>query len=113
MNGEIGGGESHDKEEARTSWSGICSKETKHNESAKWINDIKEELSSPKQDAIVITSNYRPITCLPLIWKLLTGLIAEEMYEFLEEKIYCHENRKVDERNAEELLTSCILTRWY
>ena len=23
--------------------------------------------------------NYRPITCLPLMWKLLTGVIAEEM----------------------------------
>ena len=32
--------------------------------------------------------NYRPITCLPLIWKLLTGVIAEEMYNYLErEKI--------------------------
>ena len=32
--------------------------------------------------------NYRPITCLPLMWKLLTGVIAEEMYNYLErEKI--------------------------
>ena len=28
--------------------------------------------------------NYRPITCLPLMWKLLTGVIAEEMYTYLE-----------------------------
>ena len=28
--------------------------------------------------------NYRPITCLPLVWKLLTGVIAEEMYNYLE-----------------------------
>ena len=28
--------------------------------------------------------NYRPITCLPLMWKLLTGVIAEEMYNYLE-----------------------------
>ena len=28
--------------------------------------------------------NYRPITCLPLMWKLLTGVIAEEMYGYLE-----------------------------
>ena len=27
---------------------------------------------------------YRPITCLPLIWKLLTGVIAEEMCNYLE-----------------------------
>ena len=29
-------------------------------------------------------SNFRPITCLPLIWKLLTGILAEELYEHLE-----------------------------
>ena len=28
--------------------------------------------------------NYRPITCLPLMWKLLTGVIAEKMYNYLE-----------------------------
>ena len=28
--------------------------------------------------------NYRPITCLSLMWKLLTGVIAEEMYNYLE-----------------------------
>ena len=28
--------------------------------------------------------NYRPITCLPLMWKLMTGVIAEEMYTYLE-----------------------------
>ena len=27
---------------------------------------------------------YRPITCLPLMWKLPTGVIAEEMYVYLE-----------------------------
>ena len=29
-------------------------------------------------------SNFRPITCLPLTWKLLTGILAEELYEHLE-----------------------------
>ena len=28
--------------------------------------------------------SYRPITCLPLMWKLLIGVIAEEMYDYLE-----------------------------
>ena len=28
--------------------------------------------------------NYQPITCLPLLWKLLVGVIAEEMYNYLE-----------------------------
>ena len=28
--------------------------------------------------------NYRPITCLPLMWKLLTGMIADNLYGYLE-----------------------------
>ena len=30
-------------------------------------------------------ANFRPITCLPLLWKLLTGILAEELYEHLEQ----------------------------
>ena len=38
--------------------------------------------------------NYRSITCLPLMWKLLTGVIAEEMYNYLEwEKIPLEEHK--------------------
>ena len=29
---------------------------------------------------------FRPITCLPLMWKLLTGIISEDMYCFMENK---------------------------
>ena len=29
--------------------------------------------------------NYRPIACLPLMWKLITGIISETMYKFLDE----------------------------
>ena len=32
-----------------------------------------------------VASNYRPITCLPVMWKLLTGIISEELYTYLEE----------------------------
>ena len=38
--------------------------------------------------------NYRPITCLPLMWKLLTGMIAEEMYTYLERENILPEERK-------------------
>ena len=38
--------------------------------------------------------NFRPISCLPLMWKLLTGMIADEMYGFLErEKILPDEQK--------------------
>ena len=29
-------------------------------------------------------SNYRPITCLPMMWKLLTGIMGEKLYSHLE-----------------------------
>ena len=38
--------------------------------------------------------NYRPITCLPLMWKLLTGMIAEEMYTYLHRENLLPEEQK-------------------
>ena len=32
----------------------------------------------------VVASNYRPIACLPLMWKLLTGIFADKMYDHLQ-----------------------------
>ena len=37
--------------------------------------------------------NYRPVTCLPMTWKLLTGVIAEEMYDYLEQEKLLPEER--------------------
>ena len=30
-------------------------------------------------------SNYRPIACLPIMWKLLTGIMGEKLYQHLDE----------------------------
>ena len=30
-----------------------------------------------------VASNYRPIACLPLMWKLLTGVFADKVYDHL------------------------------
>ena len=40
-----------------------------------------------------VASNYRPITCLPLMWKLLTGVIADQIYDLDQEKLL-HEEQK-------------------
>ena len=29
--------------------------------------------------------NYRPITCLPIMWKLMSGIIADNLYKMFEE----------------------------
>ena len=38
--------------------------------------------------------NFRPITCLPLMWKLLTGIISEDMYCFMENENLLPEEQK-------------------
>ena len=38
--------------------------------------------------------NYHPITCLPLMWKLLTGIIVEQTYEYLENTKLLPEEQK-------------------
>ena len=32
-----------------------------------------------------VASNYRPVPCLPIMWKLLTGIIRKRLYNSLEE----------------------------
>ena len=41
-----------------------------------------------------IASNYQPITCLPLVWKLLTGILAGEIYDYLEKKMLLPKKQK-------------------
>ena len=41
-----------------------------------------------------VASNYRPISCLPLVWKLLTGVIAEEIFGFLETNLLLPQEQK-------------------
>ena len=39
-------------------------------------------------------SNYRPITCLPLVWTLITGVIAEEVHGFLDINLLLSQEQK-------------------
>ena len=45
-------------------------------------------------------SSYSPIICLPLMWKLLTGIVADEIYNHLEENDILPEEQKVGRRNS-------------
>ena len=47
--------------------------------------------------------NYRSITCLTLMWKLLTGVIAEEINKFLNKKKFFLKNKKDAKEEAVEL----------
>ena len=41
-----------------------------------------------------VASNYRPITCLPLMWKLLTGVIAYQIYAHSDQEKLLPEEKK-------------------
>ena len=41
--------------------------------------------------------NFRPNSCLPLTWKLMTGVIAEVMYEYLNEILAGEEEEKLED----------------
>ena len=47
-----------------------------------------------------VPSNYRPITRLPLVWKLMTGIVADEIYRHLDENDILPEEQKGCRRKA-------------
>ena len=50
----------------------------------RWMTFGRTTLIIKNPDEPQKESNYRPITCLPTIWKLLTSIIADEIYLFLD-----------------------------
>ena len=49
-----------------------------------WLTRGRTALLQKDKTKSNIASNYRPITCLPLMWKLLLGVIADQIYGHLE-----------------------------
>ena len=56
-------------------------------------------------------SNYWPITCLPLMWKLLTGVIAGQIYAHLDQERLLPEEQKGCRKGSRELMIYFILIR--
>ena len=48
----------------------------------------------------VIPGNFRPITYLPIMWKLLSGILADSMYQHLETQNLIPEEQKGCKRNS-------------
>ena len=51
-----------------------------------WLTGGRTSLLQKDKSKGNIGSNYRPITCLPLMWKLLTGVIAYQIYAHLDQE---------------------------
>ena len=50
-----------------------------------WMTRGKTSLSIKDREKGPVVTNFRPITCLPSMWKLLTSVLAKAMYEHLEQ----------------------------
>ena len=50
----------------------------------KWITTEKTILYQKYPGKENAVDNYGPISCFPLMWKLMNGIIANSVYEYLE-----------------------------
>ena len=55
--------------------------------------------------------NYRPITCLPLMWKLITEIVAEEIYNHLEENDLLPKKQKGCRRNSRDTKDQLLIDK--
>ena len=61
----------------------------------KWLTHGRTVLCQKDPRKVNAVENYRAIKCLPLMWKLMTGMIADQMYNYLE-----RENLLPDEKRG-------------
>ena len=59
-----------------------------------WLTRGKTSLLQKDKSKGNVASNYRPITCLPLMWKLLIGIIADQIYAQLDQEKLLPEQQK-------------------
>ena len=59
-----------------------------------WLTRGRTSLLQKDKSKGNVASNYRPITCLPLMSKLLTGVIAYEIYAHLDQETLLPEEHK-------------------
>ena len=50
-----------------------------------WLTRGRTSLLQKDKSKDNVASNHRPITCLPLMWKFLTGVIADQIYAQLDQ----------------------------
>ena len=59
-----------------------------------WMTKGRTVFIQKDKSKETFSSNYRPITCLPLCWKILTALLTDEIYAFLENNQFLPEEQK-------------------
>ena len=66
-----------------------------------WMTKGRTVLLMKDPEKGATAENYRPITCLPVMWKLLTGIIAEYVYEFLDTENLLPDEQKGCRKNSQ------------
>ena len=59
-----------------------------------WMTKGKTVLIIKDKEQGAAVTNFRPITCLPLMWKVLTGVLSEETYVYLDRHKLLPEEQK-------------------
>ena len=59
-----------------------------------WLTRGRTSLLQKDKSKDNEASNYRPITCLPLMWKLLTDVIEDQIYAHLDQETLSPEEQK-------------------
>ena len=59
-----------------------------------WLTRRRTSLLQKDKTKRNVATNYRPITCLPLMWKLLTGVIAQQINPHLDQEKLLPEEQK-------------------
>ena len=67
-----------------------------------WLTRERPSLLQKDKSKGNVASNYRSITCLPLMWKLLTGVIADQIYAHLDEEKLLPEEQKGNRKGSRE-----------
>ena len=59
-----------------------------------WLNRGRTSLLQKNKSKGNVASNYRPITCVLLMWKLVSGVIADQIYAHLDQEKLLPEEQK-------------------
>ena len=59
-----------------------------------WLTRGRTLLFQKDKSKGKVASDYRPITCLPIMWKLLTGVTADQIYAHLDQEKLLPEEQK-------------------
>ena len=59
-----------------------------------WLTKGRTSLLQKEKSKGNVASNYRPITCLPLMWKLLAGVIPDQIYAHVDREKFLQEEQK-------------------